>query len=113
MTGGDKSTAGNTSAWVAAIRGLGSEAEGPDGDGGEGGQGGHVFLETTYRLPTPCHVCHQILRGEPGELWRAVRGCAVIFHLGHTRQGIKCKICKVNIHHKCQAEVRLNTGCNP
>ena len=37
MTGGDKSTAGNTSAWVAAIRGLGSEAECPDGDGGEGG----------------------------------------------------------------------------
>ena len=62
VSGGDKSTAGNTSAWVAAIRGLGTEVEG-DGDDG-GGHGGHVFLETTYRLPTPCYVCHQILRGE-------------------------------------------------
>ena len=88
VAGGEKSTAGNTSAWVAAVRGLGSELEGGAGGGGEGeGDGGHVFLETTYRLPTPCHVCHQMLRG-------------------HTRQGVKCKVCKVDIHHKCQVVVR-------
>ena len=70
VSGGDKSTAGNTSAWVAAIRGLGTEVEGYDGD--DGGEGGHVFLETTYRLPTPCYVCHQILRGETEGLRRGV-----------------------------------------
>ena len=35
----------------------------------------HVFQEYTYKKITPCDVCSQILRG-------------------HTRQGIKCKLCR-------------------
>ena len=53
-------TAGNTSAWVAAVRGVQGSAESVGG--------GHVFLETTYRLPTPCRVCHQMLRGGRGKI---------------------------------------------
>ena len=79
------STAGNTSAWVAAVRGI--------TDNGEEGVAPlpapvHVFQETSYRIPTPCDACQQQLRG-------------------HTRQGLKCKVCKVNIHHNCQGKVTL------
>ena len=81
------STAGNTSAWVAAVRGI--------ADNGEEGVAVatlpapvHVFQETSYRIPTPCDACQQQLRG-------------------HTRQGLKCKVCKVNIHHNCQGKVTL------
>ena len=79
------STAGNTSAWVAAVRGI--------TDNGEEGvvplpAPVHVFQETSYRIPTPCDACQQQLRG-------------------HTRQGLKCKVCKVNIHHNCQGKVTL------
>ena len=35
----------------------------------------HVFQEYTYKKITPCDVCSQILRG-------------------HTRQGLKCKLCR-------------------
>ncbi|XP_045474669.1 uncharacterized protein LOC123680682 isoform X6 [Harmonia axyridis] len=43
----------------------------------------HHFQENTYKKITPCDVCQQILRG-------------------HTRQGLKCRICKMNIHVDCQ-----------
>ncbi|KAK9871722.1 hypothetical protein WA026_014173 [Henosepilachna vigintioctopunctata] len=43
----------------------------------------HHFQENTYKKITPCDVCQQILRG-------------------HTRQGLKCRICKMNIHADCQ-----------
>ncbi|KAJ8954299.1 hypothetical protein NQ318_005883, partial [Aromia moschata] len=55
----------------------------------------HNFQEYTYKKITPCDVCSQILRG-------------------HTRQGLKCRICKMNIHldcqdkaSKCQTKARL------
>ena len=41
--------------------------------------GQHVFQEYTYKKITPCDVCREILRG-------------------HTRQGLKCKMCRLNVH---------------
>lgn len=44
----------------------------------------HVFQEYTYKKITPCDVCREILRG-------------------HARQGLKCKMCKINVHYgECQ-----------
>ncbi|GJQ87483.1 hypothetical protein Trydic_g19242 [Trypoxylus dichotomus] len=55
----------------------------------------HNFQEYTYKKITPCDVCSQVLRG-------------------HTRQGLKCRICKMNVHvdcqekaPKCEAKARL------
>ncbi|XP_063929372.1 uncharacterized protein LOC135141810 isoform X4 [Zophobas morio] len=55
----------------------------------------HNFQEYTYKKITPCDVCSQVLRG-------------------HTRQGLKCRICKMNVHldcqdkaSKCQTKARL------
>lgn len=47
----------------------------------------HNFQEYTYKKITPCDICSQILRG-------------------HTRQGLKCRICKMNVHHDCQKEAQ-------
>uniref|UniRef100_A0A1V1FKT3 Putative cysteine-rich protein 13 n=1 Tax=Reticulitermes speratus TaxID=60591 RepID=A0A1V1FKT3_9NEOP len=46
----------------------------------------HTFQEYTYKKITPCDVCLQVLRG-------------------HTRQGLKCRICKLNVHVDCQEKV--------
>ncbi|KAK8393241.1 hypothetical protein O3P69_013330 [Scylla paramamosain] len=46
----------------------------------------HIFQEYTYKKITACDVCHQILRG-------------------HSRQGIKCRMCKTNVHVECQDQV--------
>ena len=43
-----------------------------------------MFQEYTYKKITPCDVCREILRG-------------------HARQGLKCKMCKINVHYgECQ-----------
>ncbi|KAL1498131.1 hypothetical protein ABEB36_008982 [Hypothenemus hampei] len=47
----------------------------------------HNFQEYTYKKITPCDICSQILRG-------------------HTRQGLRCRICKMNVHHDCQKEAQ-------
>ncbi|XP_060529110.1 uncharacterized protein LOC132703706 isoform X4 [Cylas formicarius] len=47
----------------------------------------HNFQENTYKKITPCDVCSQILRG-------------------HTRQGLKCRICKMNVHVDCQEKAQ-------
>ncbi|XP_048522317.1 uncharacterized protein LOC109542090 isoform X5 [Dendroctonus ponderosae] len=47
----------------------------------------HNFQENTYKKITPCDVCSQILRG-------------------HTRQGLKCRICKMNVHLDCQKDAQ-------
>ncbi|KAL1116815.1 hypothetical protein AAG570_005285 [Ranatra chinensis] len=46
----------------------------------------HQFQEYTYKKITPCDVCSQVLRG-------------------HTRQGLKCRLCKLNVHIDCQERV--------
>ncbi|CAG9115907.1 unnamed protein product [Plutella xylostella] len=46
----------------------------------------HNFQEYTYKKITPCDVCSQVLRG-------------------HTRQGLRCRICKMNVHTDCMNQV--------
>lgn len=46
----------------------------------------HVFQEYTYKKITACDLCKEILRG-------------------HSRQGLKCKMCKMNVHGECQDKV--------
>ncbi|KAJ1531662.1 hypothetical protein ONE63_000333 [Megalurothrips usitatus] len=48
--------------------------------------GVHDFQEYTYKKITPCDVCSQVLRG-------------------HARQGVKCRLCKMNIHVDCKERV--------
>jgi len=51
----------------------------------------HQFQEYTYKNITPCDVCSQIMRG-------------------HARQGLKCKLCRMNVHAECQEKV---VKCQP
>ncbi|XP_042882610.1 SH3 and cysteine-rich domain-containing protein 2-like isoform X1 [Penaeus japonicus] len=46
----------------------------------------HILQEYTYKKITACDVCQQILRG-------------------HSRQGLKCRMCKLNVHAECQDQV--------
>ncbi|KAJ2947057.1 hypothetical protein O0L34_g16404 [Tuta absoluta] len=46
----------------------------------------HNFQEYTYKKITPCDVCSQVLRG-------------------HTRQGLRCRLCKTNVHTDCLPQV--------
>lgn len=51
----------------------------------------HQFQEYTYKNITPCDVCSQVMKG-------------------HTRQGLKCKLCRMNVHAECQEKV---VKCQP
>ncbi|GAB0098187.1 hypothetical protein DMENIID0001_138960 [Sergentomyia squamirostris] len=46
----------------------------------------HNLQEYTYKKITPCDVCSQVLRG-------------------HTRQGLRCRICKMNAHADCASQL--------
>ncbi|XP_015177349.1 PREDICTED: uncharacterized protein LOC107066856 isoform X1 [Polistes dominula] len=48
---------------------------------------GHVWREYTYRKITPCDACGQVLRG-------------------HSRQGLRCRNCKVNAHSDCINQIQ-------
>ncbi|XP_046817811.1 uncharacterized protein LOC124423745 isoform X1 [Vespa crabro] len=48
---------------------------------------GHVWREYTYRKITPCDACGQVLRG-------------------HSRQGLRCRGCKVNAHSDCINQIQ-------
>ncbi|GAB6026600.1 hypothetical protein CHUAL_013011 [Chamberlinius hualienensis] len=118
------------SKWLKAFKSLKSGGSGPSGSNGDRRSGGasgggdrgqvsasgaaagsaknggsgstrvlevtHIFQEYTYKKITACDVCHEILKG-------------------HTRQGLRCKMCKMNIHSgdcqekvgKCQPKPRL------
>ncbi|GFW64619.1 uncharacterized protein TNCV_700251 [Trichonephila clavipes] len=52
----------------------------------------HVFQEYTYKKITACDHCKEILRG-------------------HSRQGVRCKLCKMNVHAECQEKVK--GACQP
>merc|ERR1719225_626797 len=86
------------SKWVKAFKGIKGKQEDDVSDprkpggknsanGGPGDKGmpenAHIFQEYTYKKITPCDICSQILRG-------------------HTRQGLKCKLCRMNVHPDCQ-----------
>ncbi|TMW51996.1 hypothetical protein DOY81_002914, partial [Sarcophaga bullata] len=79
--------------WLKAIKSLkpasGSAAQADRRNGAAGSQplrpnedGSHHLQEYTYKKITACDVCSQILRG-------------------HTRQGLRCRICKLNAHGDC------------
>ncbi|CAM1332315.1 Uncharacterised protein g10840 [Pycnogonum litorale] len=46
----------------------------------------HIFQEYTYKRITACDYCREVLRG-------------------HVRQGLKCKLCKMNVHAHCLSKV--------
>ncbi|CAH1104158.1 unnamed protein product [Psylliodes chrysocephalus] len=85
------STASMKNKWLKAFKSLKTpppEAEKKNGAAAtrellKGDPDAHNFQEYTYKKITPCDVCSQVLRG-------------------HTRQGLKCRICKMNIHMDCQ-----------
>ncbi|CAB3386608.1 Hypothetical predicted protein, partial [Cloeon dipterum] len=66
---------------IMSMRKNGKDAAGLAGALPE--SGAHLFQEYTYKKITPCDVCSQVLRG-------------------HTRQGLKCRVCKMNVHVDCQ-----------
>ncbi|VEN64192.1 unnamed protein product [Callosobruchus maculatus] len=97
------STASSKNKWLKAFKSLKTpppEAEKKNGAAAtrellKGDPDAHNFQEYTYKKITPCDVCSQVLRG-------------------HTRQGLKCRICKMNVHvdcqekaSKCQTKARL------
>merc|ERR1719305_862494 len=51
----------------------------------------HQFAEYTFKNITSCDVCSQIMKG-------------------NSRQGLKCKLCRMNIHAECQDKV---VKCQP
>merc|ERR1719370_1425693 len=93
------STGNMKSKWVNAFKNIKGKQEAGKSGGGAAQPVGpppilensHVFQEYTYKKITPCDVCSQILRG-------------------HTRQGLKCKLCRMNVHPDCQEKV---VKCQP
>ncbi|XP_037077293.1 SH3 and cysteine-rich domain-containing protein-like, partial [Pollicipes pollicipes] len=68
--------------------------------------GAHWFQEYTYKKITACDTCNQILRGdEPDSAPASVSGRPGPQTAGHTRQGLKCRLCKMNVHVECQGSV--------
>jgi len=86
------------SKWVKAFKSIKGKGENEKGKPVSSGGGtphimenSHIFQEYTYKKITPCDVCSQILRG-------------------HSRQGLKCKLCRMNVHPDCQDKV---VKCQP
>ncbi|XP_069805254.1 protein kinase C eta type isoform X2 [Dendropsophus ebraccatus] len=53
----------------------------------------HKFRDHNYKVPTFCDHCGSLL-------W------------GLMRQGLQCKMCKMNVHKRCEANVAHNCGVN-
>ncbi|KAM8921590.1 protein kinase C eta type [Pelodytes ibericus] len=53
----------------------------------------HKFRDHNYKVPTFCDHCGSLL-------W------------GLLKQGLQCKICKMNVHKRCEANVAHNCGVN-
>uniref|UniRef100_T1JBE3 SH3 domain-containing protein n=1 Tax=Strigamia maritima TaxID=126957 RepID=T1JBE3_STRMM len=98
------STGSMKSKWLKAFKSLktgGGDASGSkkndrkesraDGSPISPGENMHLFVEYTFKKIAACDVCNEILRG-------------------HTRQGMRCKLCKYNSHVDCQAGAGK---CNP
>lgn len=83
------------SKWVKAFKTIKGKDEIKSKGPGNGAvqiiENSHIFQEYTYKKITPCDVCSQILRG-------------------HSRQGLKCKMCRMNVHPDCQDKV---VKCQP
>lgn len=77
----------------------------------------HNLQEYTYKKITPCDVCSQVLRGKKSirlTCYQCDISCTGylrfsnfiwIFPAGHTRQGLRCRICKVNVHADCASQL--------
>ncbi|CRL05816.1 CLUMA_CG018842, isoform A [Clunio marinus] len=82
--------------WLKAFRSLKPAGSGASGNEKKNGNATansqiridseHNLQEYTYKKITPCDVCSQVLRG-------------------HTRQGLRCRICKVNAHADCASQL--------
>ncbi|KAM4622443.1 SH3 and cysteine-rich domain-containing protein 2 [Discoglossus pictus] len=46
----------------------------------------HCFQEHIFKKQCPCHMCHQII-------------------VGNSKQGLRCKMCKIGVHLWCSEEV--------
>jgi len=85
------------SKWVKAFKSIKGKGENEKGKPAAAStapqiiENSHIFQEYTYKKITPCDVCSQILRG-------------------HSRQGLKCKLCRMNVHPDCQDKV---VKCQP
>ncbi|PNI34343.1 STAC2 isoform 3 [Pan troglodytes] len=58
----------------------------------------HSFQEHVFKRASPCELCHQLIVGvssiaEPK------------FFLGNSKQGLRCKTCKVSVHLWCSEEI--------
>jgi len=82
------------SKWMKAFKSLKTPPKEGDRRAGVGRPGempppvlenSHIFHEYTYKKVSACDVCHKVL-------------------IGHSRQGLKCKLCKTNVHPDCQPQ---------
>jgi len=91
------STGNIKSKWVKAFKSIKGKGDNDKGKSAPASavpqiiENSHIFQEYTYKKITPCDVCSQILRG-------------------HSRQGLKCKLCRMNVHTDCQEKV---VKCQP
>lgn len=63
--------------------------------------------EYTYKKITPCDVCGQVLRGKihsPVDQFDKLIFTSFVY-IGHTRQGLRCRICKTNAHADCAPQL--------
>ncbi|XP_071761543.1 SH3 and cysteine-rich domain-containing protein [Centroberyx gerrardi] len=56
---------------------------------------GHCFMEHIFKKPTFCDVCNHMIVGTTAK--------HVVFLAGNTaKHGLRCKACKMSLHHKCE-----------
>ncbi|XP_062325869.1 SH3 and cysteine-rich domain-containing protein [Osmerus eperlanus] len=61
---------------------------------------GHSFMEHIFKKPTFCDVCNHMIVGTTAK--------HVVFLAGNTaKHGLRCKACKMSIHHKCENGVGI------
>ncbi|XP_035598395.1 SH3 and cysteine-rich domain-containing protein isoform X1 [Oncorhynchus keta] len=59
---------------------------------------GHGFMEHIFKKPTFCDVCNHMIVGTTSK--------HVVMLAGNTaKHGLRCKACKMSIHHKCEKGV--------
>ncbi|XP_061699918.1 SH3 and cysteine-rich domain-containing protein isoform X2 [Syngnathoides biaculeatus] len=59
---------------------------------------GHCFMEHIFKKPTFCDVCNHMIVGTTAK--------HVVFLAGNTaKHGLRCKACKMSLHHKCENNV--------
>uniref|UniRef100_H3DIT6 SH3 and cysteine rich domain n=1 Tax=Tetraodon nigroviridis TaxID=99883 RepID=H3DIT6_TETNG len=54
---------------------------------------GHCFMEHIFKKPTFCDVCNHMIVGNTA------------------KHGLRCKACKMSLHHKCETRVGMQQRC--